>query len=234
LLIVMGTVAGRGGTSVADRINRRFRLHGPSADALRTLFERPPGATGTVTVVGVLLLLLSLVSLTRSIQRTFEEAWRLPAAGLRGTVHGMGGVGLLLASLLVLSLLVSALRPLPAGTVLALVVRTLLGVVVFLLLLFLLLSRRVPLVRLLPGALVGAVGQSALAVYSSAWMPHVIGQNAEQYGVIGVTFAIVSWLVVLGLALVALAVVSAELGGADGPPEPSRPADHGGRFTRAG
>jgi membrane protein len=221
LLIVVSATAGKNGTSlVADRFNSRFRLTGSPAEALRTLFQRPPGATGTITLVGVLVLLFSLVSLTRSMQRIFEDAWGLRAVGVRGTLHGLTGMGLLLASVLILSLLVTAMRPLPAGTVLAAIVRTVAAVGMWLLLLELLLSRRIPLRRLIPGAVVAGVGQTAFSVYSAVWMPHVIAQNADQYGVIGVTFALLSWLVVLGLAVVVLAATSAELGGADSLDDP--------------
>ena len=84
-----------------------------------------------------------------------------------------------------------------------------------------LLSRRIALRRLVPGALVGGIGQTAVNVCSGFWMPHLVGQNADRYGVIGVTFAIVSWLIVIGIAVVLLAVTSAELGGAPKSP----PAD---------
>jgi membrane protein len=216
LLIVVGAAARQNGSAfVAERLNSRFHLTGVSAEALRTLFERPPGATGAITVTSVLVLLFSLVSLTRSLQRTFEDAWHLPAAGVRGTLHGLTGLGLLLASILVLSLLATLMRPLPAGTALATVVRTLAAVAVWLLLQYLLLSRRITVRRLVPGALLAGVGQTAMSAYSSLWMPRVIGQNADRYGVIGVTFALVGWLIVVGLALVVFAAVSAETGRAE-------------------
>ena len=45
-------------------------------------------------------------------------------------------------------------------------------------------------------------------------MPRVIASNAEQYGIIGITFALLTWLIVVSLSLVAAAVISAEMGGA--------------------
>jgi membrane protein len=218
LFIIVASATGRSDSAaVADRLNERFRLSGASAEALQALFRRPPGATGTITIVGAVLLLVSLLSLTRSLQRTFEAAWCLPPAGVRGTLHGLTGTGLLLASLLVLSLLASALRPLPAGTVLTILSRTLIGSGVWLVLQILLLSRRVPARRLLAGALVAGVGQSAISLYSAVWMPRLIEHNADRYGVIGVTFAMLSWLIVVSLAVVLAAVISAEAGGADRP-----------------
>jgi membrane protein len=215
MLIVIAAVASRHGpTAVADRLTARFHVTGTTAQAFRTLFERPPGATSSVTVVGVVLLVVSLFSLTRAIQRTYEAAWRLPAIGVRGNLHGMGGLGLLVSSFLVLWLLGGAVRHLPAGTVFAFVLRIVAAIAIWLVLQTLLLSRRVPVRRLVPGAIVAGVGQAVLSLYSALWMPRVIKGDADEYGIVGITFALLAWLIVIGMAVVVAAVLSAEIGGA--------------------
>ena len=45
-------------------------------------------------------------------------------------------------------------------------------------------------------------------------MPRVIETNAGQYGIIGITFALLTWLIVVCLCLVVAAVIGAEIGGA--------------------
>ena len=215
LLIVVAAAASRQGpTALADRVAIRFHVTGSSAQAIRTLFERPPGATGAITIAGVVVTLFSLLSLIRSLQRTYEAAWHLPAIGVRGTVHGMTATGLFVASLLVLSLLVGLLRHVPAGSVLALLLRIVVNTAVWLLLQRLLLSRRIPIRRLLPGSIVIGAGSAIVALYSALWMPRVIESNARQYGIIGITFALVTWLIVVCLCLVVAAVIGAEIGGA--------------------
>jgi uncharacterized BrkB/YihY/UPF0761 family membrane protein len=215
LLIVVAAVASRKGpTALADRMADRFHVTGASAQAVRTLFERPPGATGSITIVGVVLLGFALLSLTRSIQRTYEAAWQLPAVGVRGTLNGMTALGLLLASFLVLSLLVGVLRQVPAGSVLAFVLRVVVNTAVWLLLQRLLLSRRIPIRRLLPGAITAGAGSAVLTLYSALWMPRLIENNAGRYGIIGITFAMLTWLIVVCFTIVIAAVLSAELGGA--------------------
>jgi membrane protein len=215
LLIVVAAAASRKGpTAVADRLADRFHVTGSAAQSIRTLFERPPGVTGSFTVVGVVVLAVSLLSLTRSLQRTYEAAWHLPVIGVRGTLHGMTALGLLISSVLVLSILVGALREAPAGTALTFVLRVVTNTVVWLVLSRLLLSRRVSIRRLLPGATVIGAGSAVLSFYSALWMPRLIETNSEHYGIIGVTFAILTWLILICFCVVVAAVLSAELGGA--------------------
>jgi membrane protein len=48
-------------------------------------------------------------------------------------------------------------------------------------------------------------------------MPHLVTSKAERYGVIGVTFALLTWLIVVSAGIVVAAVVSAEAGTRKGP-----------------
>src|SRR4029450_11536586 len=88
LIVVAAAASSKGPTAVADRLADRFHVTGTSAEAIRTLFERPPGAAGSITVIGLVFLGFSLLSLTRSLQRTYEAAWRRPPAGGRGPPNG--------------------------------------------------------------------------------------------------------------------------------------------------
>ena len=80
LLIVVAAAASRQGPTVlADRMAARFHVTGASAQAIRTLFERPPGATGTITIAG--LVVLGVLP---------AEPYPLPAAHVRGGVATTG------------------------------------------------------------------------------------------------------------------------------------------------
>jgi membrane protein len=74
---------------------------------------------------------------------------------------------------------------------------------------YLLLGRRVPWRTLLPGALLTAVGMIGVGIYSVVWMPHAFASAAKQYGIIGIGFAMLTWLVA-----VSSVVVVATTGGA--------------------
>ena len=69
---------------------------------------------------------------------------------------------------------------------------------------YLLLGRRVSWQRLLPGALLTAIGMAGVGVWSVIWMPHTLASSASQFGVIGIGFALLTWLVaVAGVIVVA-------------------------------
>ncbi|HEY7271992.1 MAG TPA: hypothetical protein VH502_04590, partial [Actinoplanes sp.] len=111
-------------------------------------------------------------------------------------------------------LLVGLLRGVPAGSVVAFVLRVVANTAVWIVLQSFLLSRRVPIRRLLRSSVVIAAGSAILSLYSALWMPRVIASNAEEYGIIGITFALLTWLIVVSFCMVIAAVISAELGGA--------------------
>ena len=134
---------------------------------------------------------------------------------------GVAALALLLTQILLLSLVAGFLRSVPAGSALELVVRACAASGVWLALQYLLLGRRIPWRRLVPGAIVAGCGQQGVAAVSTLWIPIVVRNNATRYGAIGVSFALLSWLVLISIVLVAAAAVSVELGG--GPPLP-RPA----------
>ena len=217
LLIIVATAAGAGGDrSLGERLVVRFHLTGQSADAMRTLFAQPPGTRGPMALVGLVVLVSALFSLTGVLQRTYEAAWELPKRGLPGTLQGLTGTSLLFVQLIVLSLLASAISGNAAASVLSTLLRLLVAVPAWLVLQYLLLSRRVRPRVLLPGAVVAGAGQIVVSMSSALWMPQVVSTNTARYGLIGVTLALVTWLIVLAAAVVAGAVVSAELGSLSG------------------
>jgi membrane protein len=212
LLIVVASLSPAGDSAgLAGQLVERFHLTGDAATAVRTLFTRPPESGGSLTAIGVVLLVVSGLNLSRALQRAYEAAWGLPRS-VRGTLNGVVALTILLTQIVLLALLAGLLRGVPAGSVATLIIRSGLTVLVWLVLQHLLLAGRISWSLLLPGAIFAAIGQQVLSLFSAFWMPHQIERNAQRYGVIGVTFALLSWLTAVALLLVGAAVVSAELG----------------------
>jgi membrane protein len=90
----------------------------------------------------------------------------------------------------------------PLSGVARLVATVAIGVACWLVTPYLLLGRRLPWRRLVPTALLTAAGMAGVAVWSVLWMPHTIAASAEQFGVIGIGFALMSWLFAAAIVIV--------------------------------
>lgn len=225
LLIVLATLASSSGTEgMAGWLVDRFGLTGDAADAVDQLFTRPPDATSSTSVLGILVMVVSLASFARSVQRTYEAAWDLPSRARGRQLGGFAGAVLLAATIAATAWLSASVGDLTAGRVLMLLGELTVGTAAWTLVSWLLLSGRVPWSLLLPGAVISAAGHALTSWVGDLWLPHLIDVNTQQYGVIGVAIAIVSWLVVLALLIVACAVVGAHVGSWLAGRQPAGPA----------
>lgn len=208
LLVAASWTTSEGGASLATWLIDTYQLDASTSAAVRQLFATPPGATSGLTVLGALILLVSAGSFGRSLQRTYERAWSLPPRGMRGTVEGIGGMFVLVAVLALLTWV----SHLVDGRLVALPLQVAAAVPLWLLFISMMLSRRVPRGRLLPGAIVTAIGQVGLGWWTAVYVPRLITTDADKYGVIGVAFALVSWLVIVAYLIVASAVIGSVVG----------------------
>jgi membrane protein len=203
---------------VADSARARLGLGGGTTEeAMDRLVAHRSDLRGSLTVIGVVVVLASATSFTRALQRLYEMAWSLPRLGLRGSLRGL----IWLVGLVVyFTLLAMALRLAGQngpGVVLRPVLLAAGAVLLWWWTPFLLLLGRVRARALLPGALITALAMGILGKVSSVVVPRTVASNERQFGTIGAVFAIESWLVVVSCTLVAAVVTSAVLGQATGP-----------------
>jgi membrane protein len=176
------------------------------ADAARPLVRTPET---TATVTSAVLLVVSVVGFTRTLQRTYVAAWELPGPGWRGLGAGLLGAAVLVGEIGALVVLAPAVGGI--GAIAVLVLRAAAGALVWWTVLRLLLGGRVGWRPLLPGAGVTGIGQAVVMTLSGLVLPDLIERESARFGLIGVAFVLVSVLVVLGLLLVFSAVLGAEL-----------------------
>lgn len=188
----------------AQRLIQRLHLHGNAGQSLRAAVASPSTVAHGITVIGVLLVVFSALSLARALQRLYELSYELPSAGMRGTHWHLLWIALLPAYL--------SLRPLVvgvAGTWWHLVGSLALGSAAWLATPYVLLGRRMPWRRLLPGAVITGVGMTAFGLFSVVYLPHSVSSSAARFGTIGVALALLGWLVLAGFVLVGAAAAGA-------------------------
>ena len=204
LLIVFGTVAQGSSDELAEDLIDKFDVSGDAADAIREAIAQPPGSG--LSVVGALLLVISALSFTRAMQRLYVRAWRLPPLGLRVNLWGLAWL-LLFVAFWSMQPAVIALF----GDVLAFAVSLALSTLMWLWTPYLLVARRVHWRRLLPQALLSAVGLGAVAIGGAIYLPRAIGSASAQFGVLGVAFTLLSLLFAIAFVLVVTAALGATL-----------------------
>lgn len=215
-----------------DELVQRFRLNGEGARAAEVLFASPAQVESGVGALGALILVSSVVSFARALERVYLDAWELPAqrAAVRGRLAWLAGFCVYLAAIFpARTALVGAGVP---G--LTPVVSAVGGGLLFLWTPYVLLGRRVGWRRLLPTAVISAGSIVVFGVGSAIALPRIITHNTERYGYIGFAFSLVTWLFCGAVVIIAAAVLGAQLDRSmRGVPEPAS-APQVRSATRAG
>jgi membrane protein len=206
-LMVVAVAFSPGSSDLADRIVERFGLEGESARSVHQLFASAGTTESAVTWISIVILVLSGLSFTRAIQRVFQRAYGREPEGLKDHQRGLVWVLCLGVWVTLLSPLHESLEDL-AGIVFAVLVASVTGFFLWLGTPMLLLGER-DWRYLAPGAAVSGVLGAMLSVASSIYVPILMDWSAEKYGLIGIAFALQSWLLVAGFMVVVGAVFGA-------------------------
>jgi membrane protein len=221
LMIVFGTVAQGQSDELAEDLIERLDISGSAADTLRETVSQPPESG--LSIVGGALLVISALSFTRAMQRMYVRAWRLEPLGVRGNVWGL----LWLAVFIAFWSLQPAVVALFEGA-LAFAASLAISTLLWLWTPWLLLARRIPWRRLLPQALLNAVGMAGLALGAAIYLPAAVASASAEFGILGVAFTLLSLLFAVSFVLVVTAVLGATLAespGSDDARAPPRPDD---------
>lgn len=211
LLILMSALAPADQEDViSGAVITRFGLEGDNADAVEQLFDIPEGATGSLSVFSILLLLASGTSFARRLAKTYRAAWEQDKAGVRSGLYSALGLLVLLCEVLVLYFARSLVRKLPLSWVFSVPLSVATGLVLWTSIPWLLLDRRVHWRRLVFGGAVAALASSIYSVATTIYMPDLVERYTTEFGLFGITIAIIGWLLATAGILVASAAIGAE------------------------
>ena len=163
------------------------------------------------SVVGVVGLVWVGSSFAVAIAHAYNEAWRVPTRVNYERLKGLGwlaGAALMLAAGSFVTAGFTALPALVAPLVLAASLAV--NVALWLWTSWVLPNRRVPWRAMLPAAIVGAVGLELLKVVGGYVVPLLVARSSALYGTIGVVFALLAWLLVLGRLVVFVTVIEVD------------------------
>ena len=198
VIVVVSAFVTNSAEAIADSIGDRFGLDVAARAALRVLFEHP--GTATISWLAILISLLSAFSLSRRLARTYAVIFDVSPLPRNKSWHGLVWI------VLQISLFVGAsmLRDLRAGGG-----PFLAGVAIGGLLALWFAADVAGLRLLVPSAPVrlvmvssalSSLGRVLIAAWAAIYMPASLSQQAAQYGPIGVTFSIFTYILVGVLA----------------------------------
>lgn len=211
LILLSAVLPTEGGADVADAIVGKFELTGDAARSVETVFASSTEA-GSVGVVSLLLLVFSGVTLTRRLQRLYQQAWQLPPLlGVRGSLRAAMGLAVLLVEIALFSMIRGLVRALPFEWLLGVPLSVLANVVLWTSIPWLLLDRRVEWRRLIPAGVLAGLSAALYGFATTIYMPRLMESYSQRYGLFGVTVSLVGWLLCISFIVVATTVVAAEL-----------------------
>jgi membrane protein len=190
----------------ADTLVTRFGLTGASAESVQNAFAPAGTVQSSVTGLGLTLLLISALAFTRGLQRLYEGVFGLPSLGMRNTKWALLWLAVVCAFLTVRPLVIGWLEGVLESTG-SLVI----SAIVWLVTPYLLLGRRMHWKRLAPIAVLSTVGMTGVGIWSVLWLPRTLASSSAEFGVIGVGFALLTWLVGIACVLVAAAAGGATI-----------------------
>jgi uncharacterized BrkB/YihY/UPF0761 family membrane protein len=195
---------------VGAQLVDRYGLEGHGATAVRELFDRSDDIASGFSLFSAFLLIVTILSFSRAVQRLFERAWELEPLSLRNTKNGLVWV----IGLIVYSTVTGFVRSAYDNGVMELVTIALLLVAGLAFVVFTgvsLTNRRVTRQQLMPIAVLVVALGAIFAIGGDIYVPRLFNSYADRYGAVGAVFAMISWLFVLMIALVAAVAVGREV-----------------------
>jgi uncharacterized BrkB/YihY/UPF0761 family membrane protein len=199
-----------GGKDAGQRIIDRYDLTGGGAQAVKDAFSPAAGAETGVTVAGVLLLAVAVLSFARGAQRLFEQTWGLKPLSVRNSINGLLWIAGL-SGYVALSGWVHAVLDLSHLQIAATLALLPVSAVFLAWSGWILTAKRIVLRSLVPFGVVGAILLALYSTGASVYVPHLFDSYASRYGVIGAVFAIISALFCVMVVVVASAALGHEV-----------------------
>ncbi|MER5939516.1 YhjD/YihY/BrkB family envelope integrity protein [Streptomyces sp. NPDC001928] len=201
LLFVLGAYAPEAvQDQVITSVTTVFGLTGQSKAQLEHAFQPPTDDLRQATgLVGALMVLLSATAVSRAVQRLCKRAWQVPRTEAKvAPWRWLAWIILWLGALVLQGLLHNGFG---WGTEFGTPVIFVIQVAMWWWTQHLLLGGVIRWSPLLPGAVITAIAVSALSVTAHFYMPRALNRALGDYGSAGSVFVLLSWLIVVCVAV---------------------------------
>jgi uncharacterized BrkB/YihY/UPF0761 family membrane protein len=211
LAVILGTVLPHADAEdVAHRIIVRYGLTGGGARAVEDALAPAAGTNTDVSVLGVFLLVVAILSFSRGVQRLFEQTWELKPLSVRNTLNDL----IWILGLVCYIGFSGWIRGLIGGGRIELIGNLVLVPVSGIFLAWsgrVLSDGRIAWGNLVPFAMLGAALIALGLIGAAVYIPHLFSSYASRFGVIGAVLAMISALFALMIIVVVSTVTGREV-----------------------
>ena len=185
---------------VVKSVSAVFGLSGQSKSEVQQVFQPPTdNVRQAIGVVGGLMVLLSATAVSRAVQRLCRRAWLLPPGGTKvAPWRWLPRLALWLGALVAQGLSRDGFG---LGAWLGIPVVLVVQTAMWWWTQHLRLGGVVRWAPLLPGAVLAAIAVSCLSVTAHFYMPRALNRALSDYGSAGSVFVMLSWLIVVSVAV---------------------------------
>jgi membrane protein len=206
-IAIIGFVSA-GGDDVAARIVENMGLTGRAARTVTDAIATAERSRRVASIIGIVGLLWTGLGFAGALAYAYNAAWQVKGRGIRDRAVALGwfvGLGVLAAATFATTTGIEWLGAVVAP--LLLLAGVALNVALFLWTSWILPNRRVGLRPLLPAAIVGGIVFEVLKVVGTLVVPRLVADSSALYGTLGVVFAVLAWLLILGRLVVYVATI---------------------------
>lgn len=207
ILIVAGALRSRLDPESGPIFAEHLGLDEATADILEKSLPGGAQELRATGVVGVVLLLIAATSFARALERGLRTIWRTPATSVKFAWRWpatVAAVILGIAFIVATRILIRGVGPTP---VLEFVAEVVLWGALWWAASWIVTNRRISLRELLPGAILAGVGFAVAGLFGRLFLPPLLADSANRFGVLGMAFTYIGWLLVLACILLVAATI---------------------------
>jgi membrane protein len=201
ILIVVGALR----ATLDAQADAIFAEHLGFNDATAELLDKslPTGARElrVIGVVGVVLLVIAATSFARALERSFQAIWRTPKVSIRFAWRWLVTI---VAVVIGVALIVATRIIVHGGGVVSVfefIAEVAIWGALWWIAGWIVINRRVSLRSLLPGAVLAGIAFATAGQVARVILPPILAEAALRFGILGVAFSYIGWLLVLSCVL---------------------------------
>jgi membrane protein len=208
LLIAWVAFADNDGTSVGAKVANTLDLSDSTRTVLDQSLPQDTQPSASLGVISLVIVLISATSLSRALGRMYAKAWRVPPSGWSNGGRWIVVIVAICATFAATQYLNQSARSFTEDAV-ALFLVFLVNTILYTWIPWLLLMRRVSVMRLLPSAIFMGVGSVGLNLAGHVYLPPALQAAVEHFGSLGAAFTLIGWLFVMAFVLIVATVLGA-------------------------